>query len=82
VLDIARVVVRNNLAANNTGIGVPVTFSENGRPWRCREAGIVVEGNLCSDSVMGIAIEEGARAVERNNAFRNVAFPLTWGKAT
>ncbi|MHB0935717.1 MAG: hypothetical protein ACYC6A_04950 [Armatimonadota bacterium] len=79
--DYLGVVVRNNHATNNTGIGVPVTFREGDRPWHCRDAGIVVEGNLCTDSVVGIAIEHGARAVERNNRCRNVAYPLTWEKA-
>lgn len=79
--DYLGVIVRNNHATNNTGIGVPITFREKDHPWRCRDAGIVVEGNLCTDSVVGIAIEQGARAVERNNRCRNVAYPLTWEKA-
>ena len=78
--DYLGVILRNNHATNNTGIGVPVTFREKGCPWRCREGGIVVEGNLCTDSVVGIAIEEGARAVERHNAFHHVDFPLTRGE--
>ena len=80
--DLLGVVFRGNHITNNSGAGLRVTFLADRRnhpaPWRSRDGGIVLENNLCTDTAVGIAIEDGARTVERGNAFRNVRFPLTW----
>ena len=50
--------------------------------WRMREAGVVIERNLCTDSAVGVIVESGARAVVRDNRARNVTVPLARPKAT
>lgn len=79
--DFLGLVIRDNLLLNNTGISLPMTYGSEAadgqrRTWRVDEAGIVVERNHLRDCHVGIAIEDGARAIVRRNTFRNVAYPL------
>lgn len=80
--DVLGLIVRNNHSTNNSGIGIRTTFSERQadgtlRPWKIRYAGIVVENNLCTDSVVGIAVEDGADVALRGNACRDVQYPFS-----
>ena len=85
--DCLGLVVRGNHATRNTGIGFRTTWRReadwDGTPpapdqviWRMHEAGVVIEDNLCTDSIIGVIVEKGARAVVRHNRSRNVTFPL------
>ncbi len=70
--DFLGLVIRDNLVKNDTGIGIRITFPVTAadgtvRSWRINHAGIVVENNRCVDCAVGVAIEEGANAVERAN---------------
>jgi len=81
--DVLGTVIRNNVARNNTGIAVRTTFTkaaEGGgvEMWPTHHSGIVVENNHCSESAVGIAIEQGSNVVERGNTSHDVRFPLVW----
>jgi hypothetical protein len=91
--DCLGLIVRGNHATNNTGIGFRTTFKrgddwDGTKPdpqtidWRIREAGIVIERNLCTDSTVGVIVERGARAVVRANRARNVTIPAARPTAT
>ena len=91
--DCLGLVVRGNHATRDTGIGFRTTWRRGAdwdgtKPdpdkevWRMREAGVVIERNLCTDSSVGVIVEHGARAVVRDNRSRNVTFPLARPKAT
>ncbi len=90
--DCLGMVVRGNHATRDTGIGFTTTWRQGGafdgtKPepgkevWRIREAGVVIERNLCTDSAVGIVVEHDARAVVRANRSRNVTFPLARPKS-
>lgn len=85
--DCLGLVVRGNHATRDTGIGFTTTWRQGGafdgtQPepgkeiWRICEAGVVIERNLCTDSAVGVIVEDDARAVVRANRSRNVTFPL------
>ena len=85
--------VRGNHATRDTGIAFRTTWRrrpdwEGNKPdpdeevWRMREAGVVIEKNLCTDSSVGIIVESGARAIVRDNRSKNVTHPLARPKAT
>lgn len=83
--DFLGVVVRNNHATNNTGIGFRATFDKSvpggpTQPWTVHHAGVVIEANHCTYSTVGIALEDDTNVVERGNTFHEVEFPLTWVK--
>jgi len=91
--DCLGLIVRGNHATRDTGIGFRVTWRRGAdwdgtKPdpdkvvWRMREAGVVIERNLCTDSSVGVIVEKGARAVVRDNRARNVTHPLARPKAT
>ena len=90
--DCLGLVVRGNHATRDTGIGFRTTWRRQAdwdgtKPdpdkevWRMREAGVVIEQNLCTDSAVGVIVEQGARAIVRANRARNVAFPLARPKS-
>ena len=58
---IAFATTRRRQVANREGIG------PEGLMWRIREAGVVIERNLCTDSSVGVIVEKDARAVVRDN---------------
>lgn len=79
--DFLGLVIRDNVVRNNSGIGVRVSQNYSPAPgerrgWMMNYAGITVESNHCVDTVVGIAIEQGARVAERNNTAVRTAFPL------
>jgi len=86
--DMLGYVVRNNFLANQSGINFKTTFGQSagetltGHPvkeqWTIRNAGVVIERNFCKDSKVGVMIEKGANAIERNNTFENVTHPVVW----
>jgi len=83
--DILGYLARNNCTRDNSGIVIKTTFVRthpDGRltDWPIHHAGIVVEHNYARDSVIGVMIEEGANAVERNNQAENVEVPVSWMK--
>lgn len=90
--DCLGLVVRGNHATRDTGIGFRTTWRREAdwdgtKPapdqaiWRIREAGVVIERNLCTDSAVGVIVEDDARAVVRANRARNVTFPLARPKS-
>jgi hypothetical protein len=89
--DCLGLVVRGNHATRNTGIGFRTTWRREPDQevwrepdkaiWRIREAGVVIERNLCTDSAVGVIVEDDARAVVRENRSRNVTFPLARPKS-
>jgi hypothetical protein len=76
-------VVRDNHATGITGMNFRTKYNERvaGQtelvPWTIRHAGVVFERNLCTDSVVGIVIDEDAAVTLRGNESRNVRWPLT-----
>lgn len=85
--DCLGLIVRANHATNNTGIGFRTTYEWGAdwdgtaaprKTWRIREAGVVIENNLSTDSSMGVIMEKGTHAIVRANRARNVTYPLAW----
>ena len=79
--------MRRNHATRDTGIVLNTTWHcgaafDGTEPdpdevvWRMREAGVVIERNLCTNSSVGIVVEKSARAIVRRNRARNVTVPL------
>jgi len=90
--DCLGLMVRGNHTMRDTGIGFRTTWRReadwDGTPpdpdkvvWCMREAGVVIEENLCTDSAVGVVVEKGTRAIVRRNRARNVTFPLARPKA-
>jgi hypothetical protein len=80
--DLLGLIVRDNHATNNTGMAIRTTFSEKlpdgrVRRWPVQYAGLVLEHNLVTDSVVGFAIEEGTAVAERANTCERVTFPMS-----
>jgi hypothetical protein len=79
--DFLGLVIRDNLLLNHAGISLPMTYDceaadGHRQRWRINESGLVVERNHLRDCHIGIAVEEGARAIVRRNTFKNVVYPL------
>jgi hypothetical protein len=81
--DFLGLVIRNNATINNSGIFFRKTFPMYGSTerWVVNDYGVVIEGNHCRDSRVGVVIEQGAAVVERDNTFERVDHEVIWAVA-